>query len=279
MLAILFELVIVVGEARSKNYTRNERLRDKLCVFCGGDKPAVQLDHVPAKILFANKLRPKGLEFPACPDCNQGTKDYDQIIGLLSRLTLSGGDQYETKDLDKLVRAFRTNYPNVINELDFHRLGSVTRKKTKRQYPEASDTALITGPIIGSVISKFGAKLGFALHYLSTGRIVPHDGAAAIWLITNEALVSGEFPVELVKLFPEYQSLNQGKLSVVNQFGYSSIVLNDIGATAHIAYFRLSFFLIIYVFEKDAIISAEKILYDPSELQRPGDWKIQHQLR
>lgn len=43
------------------------------CCFCGGTVPAVSLDHQPARIMFPDRLRPKGLEFPACETCNAQT--------------------------------------------------------------------------------------------------------------------------------------------------------------------------------------------------------------
>jgi hypothetical protein len=266
-----------LGEARIKRATRLGLLKDRACVFCGGARQAVQIDHVPPRIAFANKLRPKGLEFPSCANCNQGTRDYDQIVGLLSRLTISETQPHEKKDLDKLVRALRNNYRNVINDIEFKPLGAVIRKKAHRQFPNTAGVGITTGPVIGSVLAKFGAKLGFGLHYLRTGRIVPVEGAAAVRFLTNETLVGGNFPGDLVNMFPEYQSLRQGRLDASEQFGYSSL---DLGAdgTAHIAYFRLSFFLVIYVAEHDAERQVAALSYESNELHRPGDWKIPYSL-
>lgn len=253
-------------------------LRDKRCIFCGGNEPATQIDHVPPKIIFANKLRPRGLEFPSCPRCNQGTRDYDQIIGFMSRVTLSSTPTHERSDIGKLVRAFRNNYPKVIGDIEFRRLGSLTRKRTQRQFPDAASTGIVTGPIIGAIISKFGAKLGFALHYLHTNRIVPEIGGAAVWLLTNEMLVSGGFPSALINAFPDFKSLRQGKNTAIEQFGYSSVDF-DAASTAHVVYFRLSFLLLIYVAECDADARVGQLSCDPSELHRPGSWQIPYCLK
>ena len=44
--------------------------QNSLCCFCGGTEAAVNMDHQPARVMFPDRHRPKGLEFPACSVCN-----------------------------------------------------------------------------------------------------------------------------------------------------------------------------------------------------------------
>jgi hypothetical protein len=50
------------------------------CCFCGGSEAAVSLDHQPARIIFPDKHRPKGLEFPACAVCNNQTSPDEALV-------------------------------------------------------------------------------------------------------------------------------------------------------------------------------------------------------
>jgi hypothetical protein len=49
------------------------------CIYCGGEVPAVSIDHVPPRAMFRGRRRPKGLEFASCKGCNEGTS---RIISL-----------------------------------------------------------------------------------------------------------------------------------------------------------------------------------------------------
>ena len=46
-----------------------------------------------------------------------------------------------------------------------------------------------SGPMLNTCIQNFGAKLGFALHYLQSDRIVPPEGGVAVrWFTNYEAM-------------------------------------------------------------------------------------------
>lgn len=57
------------------------------CYFCCGAEKAVNLDHQPARIIFPDKHRPKGLEFPACAVCNEQTKHDKALVAFFARVT------------------------------------------------------------------------------------------------------------------------------------------------------------------------------------------------
>lgn len=61
--------------------------RHPSCCFCGGSIRTETIDHQPPKILFPDKNRPKGLEFPACKVCNEQSRYADSLVGLLARFT------------------------------------------------------------------------------------------------------------------------------------------------------------------------------------------------
>jgi hypothetical protein len=256
-----------MGESKQRQLARAELLANKNCIFCGGDKAASQMDHVPPKIIFVSKDRPKGLEFPSCSVCNQGTRHIDQIVAFVSRITLDKFSIDEDKDFSRLRKAIKNNYPNLVNELQLKRMGAVERKRVKRQFPEVADIELEAGPIMTSALGKFGAKHGFALHYELTERIVPRQGAASVLWFTNKSVFSGEFPTEALKLFPPLQSIRQGLKNSKGQFDYASIVVNPNG-TAHLVRFRTSFVMLILVAEDRELLSK----VPDQSLHVPGDW-------
>jgi hypothetical protein len=58
--------------------------RHPLCCFCGGTTSATTIDH-QARILFPDKHRPKGLEFPACDSYNKQTRVAEALLAFLCR--------------------------------------------------------------------------------------------------------------------------------------------------------------------------------------------------
>jgi hypothetical protein len=63
------------------------------CIYCGGEVPAVSIDHVPPRAMFRGRRRPKGLEFASCKNCNEGTGRADLVAALLSRVAPDAGDE------------------------------------------------------------------------------------------------------------------------------------------------------------------------------------------
>lgn len=74
-----------MGEAKTKRRAHGEILkRYPHCIYCG--HPASTIEHMPPRMMFYEKLRPKGLEFPCCDVCNSATKHADLVASLLARL-------------------------------------------------------------------------------------------------------------------------------------------------------------------------------------------------
>jgi hypothetical protein len=124
-----------------------------------------------------------------------------------------------------------------------------------------------SGPLVNMAIRRFGAKLGLALHRHQTGRTVPIKGAASVQWFTNYNLATGTFPSEVYDLLGPPDTLRQGLKEVSNQFSYASAVPSDSLATsAHLATFRMSFAILVYVAE-----DAEHIRKFPSDdVLKPG---------
>jgi hypothetical protein len=89
------------------------------CCFCGGTIPTSTIDHQPAKIIFPDKHRPKGLEFPACTDCNRQTRADEALLALLCRTTGSLR-AYAVRDSNRLkdiLGSVNGSFPNLLQNM------------------------------------------------------------------------------------------------------------------------------------------------------------------
>ncbi len=104
-----------VGEAKSKRRRHAAVLTaHPWCIYCGGINPADTIEHMPPIAMFDDNQRPKGLEFSACQDCNNGTRLSDTVASLLAR---SYPDASKPDDLERLLGGVRNNIPGLIEEM------------------------------------------------------------------------------------------------------------------------------------------------------------------
>src|SRR4051812_10489139 len=87
------------------------------CCYCGGQVRADTLDHVPARIVFRAKHRPKGLEVPSCNSCNQSTKLIDLVSAMLARVGSESNSNQDRDDISKVLTAIGDNAPGLLMEL------------------------------------------------------------------------------------------------------------------------------------------------------------------
>jgi hypothetical protein len=67
-----------MGEAKRNLRAHAAILADAAgCIYCAGENVATTIEHMPPISLFEGRQRPKGLEFPACQPCNNGTGHSD----------------------------------------------------------------------------------------------------------------------------------------------------------------------------------------------------------
>jgi hypothetical protein len=168
---------------------------------------------MPPLALFQNRRRPNDLIFPSCVACNHGSKDLDQIVAFLARLHRAPAAGAETEPAH-FIRAMRNNYPEVYTAVYPVDPPPVPLPTSAPKGPLVN----VNDPYIHHAIALFSAKLGFALHWRETGRVVSLLGGAAGTWFTNWHAVAGRIPSGLLEAFPEPQTLRQGeRFSVRNQ--------------------------------------------------------------
>ena len=103
-----------MGEAARKRRAH----RDKLvsyphCIYCGAT--AETIEHMPPTVIFRRKDRPKGLEFPSCKQCNNGTSHSDLVAATLGRAYPP--DPNDHQGHPQPLRGHPNNIPDLLLEM------------------------------------------------------------------------------------------------------------------------------------------------------------------
>lgn len=253
-----------MGQARR----RLERMQEEQpwCVYCGGTIRGTSVDHMPPITVFNNRQRWKGMEYLACGPCHAGTRSLDQVAGLLSRVYPDPSSPAAQHEIQEILRGIRNNHPAILTEMQASE-EQEHRARAQTVFPDAAG-AFNIGPTMNTLISRFAARVGLALHYELCREVVPTTGGVFVHWYTNEALVDGKFPSDFATMLGPEKSLRQGSKSLEDQFSYSSAALEDNSMSAHMAAFRLSF--AVQAFVARDIERLKPAVEFPNRVFRPG---------
>jgi len=256
-----------MGEANIKQRRRRAFLKQHpYCCFCGGTAVASTIDHVPSRQMFMLRKRPKGLEVPACEHCNRATRQHEQVAAMLGRIFPNGRIPAEQDELVAIIKAVDNNNLGLLREMMPSREQTMRGAAAVSQLPGAAGVLNCSGPLVNNCIQKFGAKLGFALHYATTTRIVPKTGGVAIRWYSNYDAVTEGLPPELFRFLGPEQTLRQGSWSAGDQFNYAYAVDGTGAVAAYLATFRLSFAVLCWVNEDASGFGEVNDIHRPGEL-------------
>lgn len=210
------------------------------CIYCGGEVSATTIDHVPPRVIFHGRRRPKGLEFASCQSCNEGTSKADMVAGLLSRVAPDATTEEQKSELWRMLRETENNVPGLRDELQ---LDSIELVAARKRVPLANAGGFLktSGPLVSSHMQTFATKLGFALYFEATRKIVPLAGGVTARWFSNVERLDGTFPQTVFDYLLPPQTLRQGKINVADQFAYQWRVTEDEGTAMFLATFRQSF--------------------------------------
>ena len=229
-------------EAKQKRRRHATILADgACCIYCGGEASADTVEHMPPIIMFDQRQRPKGLEFPTCKACNHGTRLSDQVASLLARTYPESNTEANRAEFKKLLIAASNNAPGLLEEMHVGRGGQKIAKSEIPNMPSGTGVLRANGPILRGHMEVFGAKLGLALHFELHGSPVPPAGGVLPLYFTNVNAARGELPIEVIELLPEKRTLAQGAKHVQNQFEYSYVTTTEAKHSVFYAVFRQSF--------------------------------------
>nr|WP_325248229.1 hypothetical protein [Amylibacter sp.] len=190
--------------------------KGKKCVFCGGNRVAEGPEHAPPKVMFKNKSRPMGLEFPACHRCNHGSGGLDQLAANIA-FGVSPEAVMKTRSMSahelKVVKGIANNTPNLyisakrvpIFNQDGKLIGSAVATELRKE--------------ISLKLAKWATKQTLALWFEHTGQIASHRVVVDVELLTNTKHPPKDL-YEIIKYMGKSDSLNTANRFTADQFSY-----------------------------------------------------------
>lgn len=204
------------------------------CAYCSGSAPAGSIDHCPPISVFDGRHRPRGLEFPACSECHEGTRAIDQIVAVFSRVLAPADAEPNRQEIRRHIRGLFNNHPDIALLL-----GGTSRRQVMLEGREVYEVSIDDPERIARIQEAFGARLGLALYHEQFGVPAPATARIGVGWYPNAKLFGGDYPEELVRAMGSPRTLSAGKFSVDAQFRYWWASAGDMFGT--FAVFRESF--------------------------------------
>lgn len=229
---------------------------------------AVSIDHVPPRAMFRGRRRPKGLEFASCKYCNESTGRADLVAALLSRVAPEARDDEERNEFAKLLRGVSNNVPGLLEEMHLDEVDQVAARHRLAR-PLEGGFLKADGPLVRAHMQTFATKLGFALYYELTGKIVPLDGGVAARWFSNMDRLEDTFPQSVFDHLLSPMTLKQGAFDVSDQFSYQWRLAEGERMALFFTSFRHSFAVL-------AFVTTDRTLFDvetqhPMQIVRPRE--------
>lgn len=261
-----------MGEAKRKKRAHAAILEQQPgCIYCAGVSRATTVEHMPPIQMFRERQRPKGLEFPACVECNNGTSHSDLVASLMGRTYPDSDTDAGRQELRKLLSAVSNNVPGLLKEMQIGRGGQKLALRDIPNLPTGSAVLRANGPIMTKHMRTSGAKLGFALHFEALGTVVPQSGGVQPMYFTNVNAAKGELPKSIIDMLPERRTLMQGKREVSEQFSYSWLLTEEKRHSVFYSVFNNSFsILAVTALDRSEFLARNA---DQHPVIAPGDFK------
>lgn len=178
-----------------------------MCCFCGGAEAAVNLDHQPARIMFPDKHRPKGLEFPACAACNGQTSPDEALVAFFARVT--GNHRFPAGKADKAlhnaIKAVARSFGGLLPQIS-HRVW-ITRNGIRRRMLALDGN----NRQIEESVCRVAAKLALAAYYDHHGKAAPETVKINTMWTHNQNPHAAPGVAGILGMLPRERYLKQGK--------------------------------------------------------------------
>ncbi|SED40865.1 hypothetical protein SAMN05444161_3143 [Rhizobiales bacterium GAS191] len=208
-----------MSESKQRARGRTKILaKDWRCIYCTA--PAVQVEHMPPRAMFRNKLRPQGMEFAACAACNNGTAAADLVASFFARIgPMDVPIPWQVEEAERLIPRLNRSAPGVIDELFRGDTKQEIWRPTRSGIHKRAVVIRTDGPLIAGYLTAFSAKLGMAIYREHAGAPLPLHGSAFSRWYLNAGLAQNAAEA-MLRIMPKAASLQQGKFHVRDQFGY-----------------------------------------------------------
>ena len=210
-----------MGESNAKRRSHAAILeKAKGCIYCAEKSPATQIDHMPPRSMFRMQQRPKGLEFPSCAACNQGTSRLDVVATFMARTYPGIDNEADSAEWDKVLKEVTRVAPKIVKEMWMPEPEMRTLMQAHDIYGEKLAAFRADGPVLSAHMQAYAAKIGFALHYEYHQVSVPESGRVQVRWFTSHEVVSGHLPDSLTQNIGPVDYLRQGKITSEFTFEY-----------------------------------------------------------
>jgi hypothetical protein len=219
--------------------------------------------------MFADRRRPKGLEFAACESCNHGTKHADLVAAMVGRSMPDAVTEAAQREHTRILSSVANNIPGLLQEMQ---LPEDEQQKARARLPGAApDGGFLrtNGPLVSAHMQTFATKIAFALWYEITKTILPKEGAVAARWFSNVERLDGTFPQSIFDLLLPAATLRQGRFDVSDQFSYQWRLAEGDKVGMFFASFRHSFAVVSFVATDVSNLQVETNY--PMTIVRPGD--------
>lgn len=179
------------------------------------------------------------------------------VMGWIVRIQLSDITPDDEAEMASALLKLHARRPEWINQM--REFGRVETRRTLREHGLSSLNAgsgevymvSVPEPFV-EAMQRYGEKLGRALYYLHTSRIVPSDGHVSAVALTNSQFMSAEFPRERFQLLHVFPPVGRAKRDLSDQFAYRYAVPTDSQGAGFLVQFRESTAMLILVNESKA---------------------------
>jgi hypothetical protein len=178
-------------------------------------------------------------------------------------------------DVERMISAVQNNLTALWNEIF---VTTAEQERARESIPFEFDGVPMRadGPLLSHHMFTFAAKLGFALHFETTGRPLPLEGRVKSMWFSNVQTYSTDIFQPLINALPNPQTLQQGKKQVSDQFLYSYLVTADGAKGAYYGWFNRS--LAVAAFTCTSGFDDNPSGTDQRRIIAPGDFRSGRRL-
>ena len=228
---------------------------------------------MPPRMMFRLNQRPKGLEFPSCGPCNQGTSRVGVVASFMARIFLGIATSADDAEWDKVMREVRRVAPDLMGEMWMPRDEMRLALWSEGVFDPGLASFRANGPILGAHMQAFAAKIGFALHYEATGDVVPASGRVQVRWFTSSEVHGGRLPPDLLASIGTPRIMRQGRITSEGDFEYGwGDFAGDPGVPIYYARVRDAFVVSAFVVPDEALLPfpvGALATFAPGDLVKP----------
>lgn len=170
--------------------------------------------------MFRLSQRPKGLEFPSCGPCNQGTSRLDVVAAFMARTFPGIATDADSAEWERVMKEAQRVAPDLLREMWMPPQEMRRMMADEGIFDQELAAFKADGPILSAHMQAFAAKIGFALHYEATGSFVPPNGRVQVRWFTSAEVHGGRLPPSLLSSIGAPLTMQQGKITSDGNFEY-----------------------------------------------------------